>query len=81
MTTKADKKSISYSLVVSPEISPEIKLTAKGGFSMSTAYRIDQGKHQPQKGQPRDWRTRRKAKEAAQKTQSGQPTAGAKRSP
>ena len=32
--------------------------SAKGGFSMSTASRIDRGKHQPQKGQPRDWRTR-----------------------
>lgn len=31
---------------------------AKGGFSVSTGRRIEQGKHQPNKESPRPWRTR-----------------------
>lgn len=32
---------------------------AKGGFSVSTARRIEKGEHQPQVGKPRPWRTRK----------------------
>lgn len=34
------------------------KAAAKGGLSVSTGRRIEQGKHQPNKGKPRHWRTR-----------------------
>lgn len=32
---------------------------AKGGFSERTGRRIDAGEHQPQRGRPHDWRTRK----------------------
>nr|WP_317106131.1 IS21 family transposase [Chroococcidiopsis sp. SAG 2025] len=32
---------------------------AKGGFSKRTGRRIDAGAHQPQRGRPHDWRTRK----------------------
>ncbi len=37
---------------------PQITAAAKAGFSDRTGRRIEAGVHQPQKGQPRDWRTR-----------------------
>jgi len=32
---------------------------AKGGFSVRTGRRIEKGEHQPQRGRPHDWRTRK----------------------
>ncbi|NJO93471.1 MAG: hypothetical protein HC820_02250 [Hydrococcus sp. RM1_1_31] len=40
-------------------VAPKKRQQKTGGFSVSTGRRIEQGKHQPNKGKPRSWRTRK----------------------
>jgi len=37
---------------------PQETAAAKGGMSVRSGRRIEQGEHQPQRGRPHDWRTR-----------------------
>lgn len=37
----------------------QVTASAKAGISSRTAHRIDSGTHRPNRGRPRDWKTRR----------------------